>query len=377
MMDSKVTEHMISDIAESKPRSSPEIVGIDCLRCFPELVGQLGGDFKAILRRAQIDPQLLESSGSSVEYRSLLNAMQFAAEALDCPDFGLRLATMQGGNKSIGPIGVVMKNSKTLGQAIGYCAKNIHAYSVATKVRFEPDRSRHLLLVRLEIMLERTPDKRQAVEHALMLASLNMRELSGGGARVRKVLFSHEPQSSPKAYRQFFGCDVHFEQNADGLVLTEDDLLCPVVDPDSRVYEMATSFIETRFPHTEASIQTRVRSLVEQYIGSKDCTNERVAADFCLHPRTLQRRLRAEGTSFEDLKDEIRRELALRYIQNGDMPLKRVAEKLGYAETSVLSRSCFRWFSASPRELRAQFKVDTAVMDRGLVACSANSHQSL
>ena len=376
MMAPKVTEKMIATISELKPRSSPEIVGIDCLRCFPELVRQLGGDPNAVLGRAMIEPDLLDTPGSSIEYRSLLNAMQYAAEALDCPDFGLRLAVMQGGNKSIGPIGVVMKNSTTLGQAIGYCAKNTHAYSIATKIRFEPDRSRHLLLVRLEILLDRAPDKRQAVEHALMLASLNMRELSGGGARVRKVLFSHEPQMSPRAYRQFFGCDVYFEQKADGLVLTEDDLLCPVVDPDSRVYEMATSFIETRFPHMEASIQTRVRSLVEQYIGSKDCTNERVAADFCLHPRTLQRRLRAEGTSFEDLKDEIRRDLALRYIQNGDMPLKRVAEKLGYAETSVLSRSCFRWFSSSPREMRAQYKTDAA-LDRGVAPCSANSHQGL
>ena len=113
-------------------------------------------------------------------------------------------------------------------------------------------------------------------------------------------------------------------------------------------------------PETRAKAEVRwmrdseFHRLVEQYIGSKDCTNERIAAEFCMHPRTLQRRLRAEGTSFEDIKDEIRRDLALRYIQNGDMPLKRVAERLGYAETSVLSRSCFRWFSVSPSELRTQ-----------------------
>src|SRR5690606_26780055 len=141
----------------------------------------------------------------------------------------------------------------------------------------------------------------------------------GGGARVRKVLFSHEPQAPLRVYRQYFNCEVAFDEKADGLVLTEDDLMCPVVEPDARVYEMATSFIETRFPHIDAPIHTRVRSLIEQYIGSRDCTNERIAAEFCLHPRTLQRRLRAEGTSFEDIKDEIRRELALRYIQNGDM----------------------------------------------------------
>ncbi|MGJ4728171.1 AraC family transcriptional regulator [Luteimonas sp. SDU101] len=352
MLDSVGKDHV--EWTETRYRASPETVDVDSLRGFPELVRQLGGDPELILRSAQIDPALLEAQGGSIEYRALLNAMQIAAEALDCPDFGLRLAVAQGGNKSIGPIGVVMKNSTTLGQAIGYCAKNIHAYSLATRVRFEPDRPNHRLLVKLEILLERAPDRRQAVEHALMLASLNMRELTGGGARVRKVLFTHEPQASTRLYRQYFNCDVVFGEKVDGLILTEDDLLCPVVDPDSRVYEMATTFIESRFPYAEASIQSRVRSLVEQYIGSKDCTNERIAAEFCMHPRTLQRRLRAEGTSFEDIKDEIRRDLALRYIQNGDMPLKRVAERLGYAETSVLSRSCFRWFSVSPSELRTQ-----------------------
>lgn len=354
---------------EPRQRTTPETVDADSLRGFPELVRQLGGDPDAILQRAAIDPALLDRPSAFIEYRALLNAMQQAAADLDCPDFGLKLACLQGGNKSIGPIGVVMKNSNTLGQAIGYCAKSIHAYSVATRIRFVPDRPNHKLLVRLEILLERAPDRRQAVEHALMLASLNIRELTGGGARVRKVLFMHEPQAPLRAYRQYFNCEVAFGEQADGLVLTEDDLMCAVVDPDSRVYEMATTFIESRFPHVEASIQSRVRSLIEQYIGGKDCTNERIAAEFCLHPRTLQRRLRAEGTSFEDIKDEIRRELALRYIENGDMPLKRVAEKLGYAETSVLSRSCFRWFSASPRELRMRHRAESPVV------CSANSQQ--
>lgn len=365
-----VVDTQSSDHREAKSVPVPETVEVNSLRGFPELVRELGGDPDAILERASIDPELLDKPASFIEYRTLLHAMQEAASDLDCPDFGLRLARMQGGNKSIGPIGVVMKNSKTLGQAIGYCAKNIHAYSVATRVRFVPDRPNHKLLVRLEILLERTPDKRQAVEHALMLASLNIRELTDGGARVRKVLFSHEPQASLRVYRQYFDCEVAFNQESDGLILTEDDLLCSVVDPDSRVYEMATTFIESRFPHTEASIQSRVRSLVEQYIGTRDCTNERIAAEFCLHPRTLQRRLRAEGTSFEDIKDEIRRDMALRFITDGDMPLKRVAEKLGYAETSVLSRSCLRWFSTSPRELRAQGRAgDTPTV------CSANSLQ--
>jgi AraC-like DNA-binding protein len=92
--------------------------------------------------------------------------------------------------------------------------------------------------------------------------------------------------------------------------------------------------------------------LVNRYLSHKDCTNERIAAELCLHPRTLQRRLKSEKVTFEHIKDQARREAALRYLQRPDIPLTQVAEKLGYAEQSVLSRSCYRWFSASPREVR-------------------------
>jgi AraC-like DNA-binding protein len=350
------------DSDEAKTNSRLEIVAVDTLRFFPELVRELGGQSETLLRRARIDPAIFCKHGAVLEYRSLLQLMEYAAEELACPDFGLRLAVLQGGNKAIGPVGVVMKNSKTLGQAIGYCAKHIHAYSLATRVRFHPDRPNHKLLVRLEILLDRMPDKRQAVEHALMLANLNFIELTGGAGRVREVLFNHEPVSSPKTYRGYFGCDVSFGQKVDGIVLTEDDLMCPVVDADARVYEMATCFIDSRYPQSEPPIHARVRGLVLQFLGSEDCTSERIAAELCLHPRTLQRRLRAEGSSFEDIKDEVRRDVALRYIQQG-MPLTRVAEKLGYAETSVLSRSCFRWFSASPRQLRTRCKAEDPAVE--------------
>jgi AraC-like DNA-binding protein len=66
----------------------------------------------------------------------------------------------------------------------------------------------------------------------------------------------------------------------------------------------------------------------------------------------MQRRLREEGSSFEMLKDEVRRETAIRCLGQIDLPLSRLAEMLGYSEVSALSRSCNRWFATSPRKLR-------------------------
>lgn len=331
-----------------------EVVNIETLRFFPELVASLGGDPSPLLRRARIDPDIFTKKGSVLEYRNFVGLLEMAAQILNCRDFGMRLARLQAGDKVIGPVGVVMKNSVTMGQALGYCAKNIHAYSLATRVRFVPDRANHKLLVALEISLDNLAGKSQALEHGLLLANRNIMDITGGAARARLVSFKHRPVSSLETYREAFGCEVRFGQKADGLTFTEDDLLCEIVEADEQVYEMATSFVDARFPQVTPPLHSRVRGLVRQLLGGHNCTNEFVASELCLHPRTLQRRLRLEDASFEAIKDEVRKEVASHYLKNTNLVLSRVAEKLGYAEASVLSRSCYRWFGVAPLQLRRQ-----------------------
>ena len=329
-----------------------DLVHSDTIRFFPELVKDLGGDSEALLRKAGVDPKAVLERGSILEYRAVIELFEIAATELRCADFGLRLAARQGGTQVMGPIGVAMKNSKTLGQALGYCAKQIQAYCLATRVRFVPDRTNHKLFIGLEILLDGVADRAQIVEHGLLLASLNVIDITGAAARVRQVSFCHPPLSSRKIYQDAFGCGVLFGAVADGIVLEESDLLCPVIDPDEQLYEMATSFIASHYPPNAPPMHAQVRALINRYLGGEDCTNERVAADLWIHPRTLQRRLRSEGKSFESIKGEVRRELLMRYLLHPDMSLGNVAEKLGYADQSVLTRSCYRWFCVSPRKLR-------------------------
>jgi AraC-like DNA-binding protein len=331
--------------------ASFQLVGAETLLFFPELVRDLGGDPERLLAEAHVDPSILSRPGAVLLYRAMTELLELAAERLHCPSFGMLLARRQSPSRVIGPIGVVMKNSSTLGQALGYCAKHIRAYSLATRVRFRPDRPNHRLFVGLEILLE-TDKTVQVTEHGLLLASLNIGDITGRAAAPRLVSFRHQPIAPLKTYRESFGCEVRFGEPADGLVLSEDDLLCPIKDADEQVYDIATSFVETRYPAATPPLHARVRALVRRQLDHGDCTNERISTELCMHPRTLQRRLRLEGTSFEAIKDAVRREAALRYLQHSDLPLTQVAEKLGYAEISVLSRSCYRWFAASPRQLR-------------------------
>jgi AraC-like DNA-binding protein len=331
-----------------------EMVHTDSLRFWPQLTAELGGVPEALLRHVGMDPTIFSNRGSSLRYRPLANLLEHSAAKLQRPDFGMRLASIQGGGKVFGPMGVVLKNSNTLGEALDYAAKHIHAYSRAARINFERDRANHKLSIGFEMLLDRLPNNRQAMEHAMLLANLNVMEITGGQARIREVLFRHQPLSSLKTYRNYFGCEVRFDQKVDAFVFKEQDLLCPIVDPDVQLYEMAKLFIDTKFTRVAPPTHALVRGLILHHLGSEQCTNERIAAELGLHARTLHRRLKAEGKSFEGIKDEVRRDVALRYLHQSDMPLTSIAERLGYAETSVLSRSCFRWFGASPRRLRSR-----------------------
>jgi AraC-like DNA-binding protein len=82
------------------------------------------------------------------------------------------------------------------------------------------------------------------------------------------------------------------------------------------------------------------------------CSLESVAQSLRLEPRSLQRRLKAEGLSFSGLLDDWRRARALSLITHTRLPLSQVSEAVGYADQSVFTRAFQRWYGASPLAYR-------------------------
>lgn len=336
--------------------SGRAMVCVDSLYKFPELVAQLGGDANALLSEAQIDPASLNSPHAVIPHRTYVRLLERAAVELGCPDFGMRLTAAQGGVKILGPLGYVMRNSRTLREAFRYCVEYVQGYSTAVHMCFEDSGVEGFVFVRIEIPPVGLPKHPQRLERALLSTQHSALAISGGQVRAREVWFTHEPVSPLAIYREYFGTEVRFGQRMNGLLFADSDLDIRTPKADPQVYELATNFIEHRFPATDAVFTFRIRMLVERLLLEGNCTHSGVASMLGIHPRALQRRLRAEGESFEAIKDRVRREIALRYLKDASIPLIRVAKMLGYSETSALSRSCYRWFSASPRQVRGSLR---------------------
>ncbi len=329
-----------------------DVVHARILKFFPELVRILGGDPKSLMAKIGMPPREDDLLAETVTYRQVLELLEIAADELNCPDFGMRLATLQGG-RVYGPLGAVMMNSQTYGDALDYVISHSAAHSLAARIwlRRWPDHG--AVFVGHDILLDNAPLRSQAMEQLLLVGHLSTHEITGGGARARRIFFRHQPISSPKTYRRNFGCEVLFGQQVDGMVYSEQDLAAPIAARDASVYAAATAFVDAKFSRRRAPIHAQARSVIMQFLGTTLCRAERVAAELDLHPQTLLRRLKAEGTSFQKIKDEVRRDLMVYYLQATELELGRISQRLGFAEQAVMSRTCNRWFNTTPTRLRA------------------------
>lgn len=75
---------------------------------------------------------------------------------------------------------------------------------------------------------------------------------------------------------------------------------------------------------------------------------EQVASNFNMSGRTIQRRLKEESTSYQQVADDVRKTIAINYLRSGSYPLKQISFLMGYNELSAFSRSFKRWTGQTP-----------------------------
>ena len=344
---------MTRKAAEPEGGVQDGVVGVRALRNYRELVVELGGDPDELLDCARIPSDALDQKDGFVSYRAMIQLLERSSAELECPDFGLKLAAKQGGISVLGPLAIAMSNSRTVGEAYRYCSTHLQVYGSMLGISMETDPQQGRSFMRFEILLGRVPQQRQTVENALGLTHLAVLALSGGKFGAREVWFEHPAPALPSAFAQeYFGCPLNYGKPFNAVFFATEDLAQPVVNQNPELYELASSFIELRFPAPELLLATHVRVVAARLLARGHCEQVKVAAALGMHPRTLQRRLREEGTYFEAILDSVRQDAAYRYLRDSNLPLSKVADLLGYSEPSVLTRSCQRWFSCSPRDLR-------------------------
>jgi AraC-like DNA-binding protein len=322
------------------------------LNGFPALVTELGGDPDSLLSRAGIKTEDVGRFDAFFTYLAFIHAVESAAAATNTPAFGRRLGERQG-IEILGPVGVAARTSATVAEALTIFEQYLSAYSPAISVVLH--RETDLAFLEFRILIAHPPAHAQAIELSLGVMLRVLRFLFGSGYAPTVVHVPHAPLSPREEYLRYFSCTPRFGSRRAGMAFPVEHLDRPLAR-DEMAHQVVLEYLDTVVDRHRPMMASSIRELIRQLLPAGVATVPVVADQFRLHPKAFRRRLTAEGTNFNSVVDDVRRELAERYLRDTNMELSHLARELGYAEQSVLSRSCQRWFGASPASLRSEWQ---------------------
>ena len=315
------------------------------------LVAELGGDPDSLLRAAHIRRRDVGNYDAFIPLRAAIQATESAAEVTATPDFGRRLAQRQG-IEILGPVGVAARTSATVADALAIFGTYMAAYSPVIAIRVAPLTDPLRSFLAIEFLLDNAPPHPQTTELSLGVSLRVLRFLMGAEYAPMAVHLPHDPLTPKSDYVRYFGCTPQFAARAAGFTVRTADLRRPL-HRDDVAHRAVVDYLNGITPHDAGMVES-VRAIVRQLLPTGAATLDVVAAQFNLHPKTLQRRLAEENTTFAALVEQVRKDAADRYLRSTGISLTHLARELGYAEQSVLTRSCKRWFGTGPAAYRNQ-----------------------
>ena len=321
------------------------------LHGLPELVSQLGGDVGAILEKFSISRRQLESDDATLPSPTFIKLLEYCAEELNCPDFGLQLG-FRIGPEALGPVVMMARHCESAGEAAAEIAAYLHLYIPAVRLELSKLNA-EARRISFNLLETRVGSSRQFQEWCMGISMRNIQMLVGTNAKPYAVSFSHTPLLSNTHYNRLFGCQVYFGEERTSLDIRQSDFNKPLAQNDPQLKLVLADYLNKTMISGDASLEDQVRASIRSMLPTGRCKLKVIADQYAMSLRTLQRRLSKEEINFSDLVDDIRKELFEVYLKEQNLQLIQVAALLGYSEQSSLTHACQRWFDTSPNELRA------------------------
>lgn len=178
---------------------------------------------------------------------------------------------------------------------------------------------------------------------------------TGEPLRQARVSFPFPAPLWVAHYESVFGSAVSFDADYYHVQLPRAFLDTPTITTDRQAHLQSLRDCERLMRDYEAGgawtqrVRNRLLDCQAEFPNLED-----MADAFAMSRRTLIRHLKQEGSSYQELLDDVRKEMAMWYLLQTALPVEQVAEQLGYADTSNFSRTFRRWFGMTPRDMRKQ-----------------------
>ncbi|SDX71841.1 AraC family transcriptional regulator [Marinobacter mobilis] len=178
--------------------------------------------------------------------------------------------------------------------------------------------------------------------------------LIGQPVELTSAAFNYSEPEHGDEYRHIFHCPLSFGASETCLSFDKRFLSAPVIRDKSEMRQfLKTSPADLLSRPDESNTYSgRIRALIGRDFSKPLPDFERIATELHTSPQTLRRRLKQENTSFQEIKDLLRRDLAIYFLGRPELPINDIAHRVGFTEPSTFHRAFKKWTGVTPGAYR-------------------------
>ena len=305
----------------------------------------------ALFEEVGLDSRLLTDPEARYTMAKTIHLWNLAVDRTGDPCFGLTVAK-QWRPTTWHALGFAWLASSTLEDALKRLVRYSLMITTAGQFRLEERTDGFLLTVRGKKGEMARPD---AVADSVIGGVVHMCRVSfGSDFQPLRVSFAHSGQGCKQGRQEFFRSPIEYGADLDSIVFEKELVRKPLSTANVELAHASDKIIADYLPRLElGTAASRVKEVLVDLLPSGEATEEGLAASLNLSRSTLQRRLRKEGTSYREVLQSVRRELAERMLQDGSKTLNEVSFIVGFGDLSAFSRAFKRWTGMAPSVYRA------------------------
>jgi len=319
---------------------------------------QKGADPVALCQAVGVEPVLLQDPDGRVPIRAVQALWREVVQATGDPYLSLRIGEMIN-PVAVGVLAYVMMHCPTLGKALdkSHHYQAIVCNAIQTIGRREEDR----YLLELQINSADIIYPEYALNSELVIYLAAMRALTGRTFSPEEVRFAYPRPIRIDEHQRVFGpARLVFDADETALVMDAALLDLPVLNANPGLFPLfekhADELLRKMKEPTLRSpgLSARVKQEIVLLLKGEEPTLTTVADQLAMGVRTLQLHLKEEGATYQQLLDEVRRDLAIKHLREPNLSTTDIAYLLGFSEPSVFFRSFKKWTGSTPGAYRGQ-----------------------